>query len=108
MGCVPPRKLFRNYRNYRRGALPKLRVFPFALKMRARKKRPRTTSSLAEGSLAEATTTYTCVNDSLVSLVDPVGNETTWDYDAYGRETLMTDPRGGEVVKTYDSASRVA
>jgi len=46
-------------------------------------------------------------NDNLLSLTDPVGNETSFEYDKLDRKTSMTDPRMLTAYYAYDADSRM-
>ena len=44
----------------------------------------------------------------MTETIDPLGNRTTYLYDAYGRQTEVIDPYGNRTTSIYDSKGRGA
>lgn len=64
--------------------------------------------TLGYGSTAAATTTYTYDRYGwMISLVDPVSNETTWTFDDDARTRLETNELNAQTLYHYDSAGRI-
>ncbi|WP_289563551.1 DUF6531 domain-containing protein [Cellulomonas cellasea] len=58
--------------------------------------------TVAEGTSAEATTTYAYVDGLRVATTNPAGETTTVTYDSRGNQTSATDPLGRTSTSTYD------
>ncbi len=66
----------------------------------------RTLETSAPGTAGASSTSWSYVNNKLMVRTDPLGNETTFAYDGYGRRISETDAKGNVRRFTFDACGR--